>query len=147
MNILCNKNIVASLCRSWYLSFDITLVLLIFDFLSDMHLSDFLCASLEQCNIVGLRERKKVLQLVNLICKTWQFCGKMLQISLCLWQTFHIFVAKFGNIWVIKWQFSAMLEQNLKMPGCSGRWGGGVGGGGVGNNATCEKLKIHTSTA
>ena len=27
--------------------------------LSDMHLSDFLCASLDQCNIMGLREQKK----------------------------------------------------------------------------------------
>ena len=33
----------------------------------------FLCASLDQCNIPGLREQKKVLLLVNLICKIWQF--------------------------------------------------------------------------
>ena len=36
--------------------------------LSDMHLSDFLCASLGQCYIPGLRE-KKVIRLFNLICE------------------------------------------------------------------------------
>ena len=35
------------------------LMFLIIFFLSDMHLSDFLCASLDQCNIPSLLERKK----------------------------------------------------------------------------------------
>ena len=41
----------------WYSCFDIRLMFLII-FLSDMHLSDFLCVSLDQCNIPGLSWKK-----------------------------------------------------------------------------------------
>ena len=39
--------------------------------ISDMHLSDFLCVSLAQCNIPGLGQRKKVPRLVNSFSKKW----------------------------------------------------------------------------
>ena len=63
-------------------------------FLPDMHLSDFLCASLDQCNFLGLRRQKSSL------------------ISKLNLQNLAIFTAKFsyfsGKIWDLKWQFSAM---------------------------------------
>ena len=37
----------------------------------DMHLSDFLCGSLDQCNIPGLQERKKSSPISKH--KIWQF--------------------------------------------------------------------------
>ena len=51
-----------------------------------MPLGDFLCASLDQCNIPGLRERKKDFRLVNFICKIWQFYGNMIlaNLSICM---------------------------------------------------------------
>ena len=55
---LVSYNFDASLCRFWYSCFDIRLMLEII-FFSDMYLSDFLCASFDQCNIPGLRARKK----------------------------------------------------------------------------------------
>ena len=69
---LVSLNFDASLCRFRHSCFDIRLVFLIIS-LSHMPLSDFLCASLDQCNIPGLRERKQILRLVNLICKIWKF--------------------------------------------------------------------------
>ena len=60
-----------------------------------MPLGDILCASLDQCNIPGLRERKKDFRLVNLICKIWQFYGNM-------WQIYYLY----GKIWDIKWEIS-----------------------------------------
>ena len=61
-----------------------------------MHLSDFVCASLGQCYIPGLREQKKIIRLFNLICKICFF-----------WQNvanFSIFVAKFGDFCGKIWQ-------------------------------------------
>ena len=93
-------NFDISLCRFWCSCFDIRLMFLII-FLSDMHLSDFLCASLDQSNIPGLRERKKVLQLVNFICKIWQF----------LQQNEANFSNFCDKIWDFKWQFSVMPDR------------------------------------
>ena len=58
-------------------------------YLSDMHLSDFLCASLDQCHIPGLRKRKKISSIIKRqnVANFLNFCGK---------------------IWDFKWQFSAM---------------------------------------
>ena len=67
----------------------ILILMFLIIFLSDMHLCDFLFASLDQCNIPGLRERKKVLRLVNLNRKIWQFLRQNVA-------NFPIFVAKFG---------------------------------------------------
>ena len=58
-------NFDASLYRFWYSCFDIRLMFLI-HFLCDMYLSDFLSASLDQCNIPGLRARKKKIGKLNL---------------------------------------------------------------------------------
>ena len=49
-------------------------------FLSDMHLSDFLCASLDQCNILGpLEQKKSSLAICTLKCGKFfsLFCGKI----------------------------------------------------------------------
>ena len=56
--------------------------------LSDMHLSDFLCASLGQYYIPSLREQKKKL--------FGNFCSDVAK--------FSIFVAKFGDICGKIWQ-------------------------------------------
>ena len=62
-----------------------------------MHLSDFLCASLDECSIPGLREQKKSdaiskLNLQNLAI----FMAKCGKFGNFLWQNLAIFVAKFG---------------------------------------------------
>ena len=60
--------------------------------LSDMHLTDFLCASLGQCYIPGLREQKK---------KLFEYSLNLQNVVIFLWQNvanFSIFVAKFGKV-------------------------------------------------
>ena len=64
-----------------------------------MHLGDFLCASLDQYNIPGLRGRWKVLRLVNVICKIWSFSRQNVA-------NFSTFVAKFQY-------FCGKIRQNL----------------------------------
>ena len=67
-------------------------------FLSDMHLSDFLCAFLDQCNIQGRKKSSPIgkLNSQNLAIFTAK-CGK----------SFHNFVAKLG---ISNGKFSAMPE-------------------------------------
>ena len=67
--------------------------------LSDILLGDFLCVSIDQNNIPGLREEKKnfsdstgTLNLQKFVKFTGK-CGKFFDF---LWQNCHIFVAEFG---------------------------------------------------
>ena len=68
----------ACLCRFRYTCIDTRLMFLII-FLLDMHLGGFLCASLDQCNFLGLRRQKSSLisklNLQNLAILTAK-CGK-----------------------------------------------------------------------
>ena len=81
---LAQLNFDASLCRFWYSCFDARLMLLII-FLSDM--SDFFCASLDQCNIQSLQKQQNVHQLINLICEILQLLQQnVANFSIFLWQ-------------------------------------------------------------
>ena len=85
--------------------------MLLTNFLCDMHLSDFLGASLDQCNIQGLLERKKVIRLVNFIFKIWQFLRQnVANFSFFFLQNFHIFVENLGFLMAISRYASFILD-------------------------------------
>ena len=83
---LVSLNFDTSLCMFWY---------------SHLLLGYILCASLDQCNISGLRKRNKDFRLVNLICKIWQFYGNMWQIGLFVWQNLGFQMTDFRLLWCL----------------------------------------------
>ena len=92
-----------------------------------MHLSDFLCASLEQCNILGLRELKKG----SLISKLYLQNLAILRQNVT---NFSMFVANFIFLWQNLAKFGLsngnFRDAGTKPENIRVQWAGGGGGGG-----------------
>ena len=101
MNISCHSILMPLFAGFLYYYFDVRLV-----FLNIFFLCDFLCASLDQCNILGLWAGKKSslicnLNLQNLLVLAAK-CGKLF---IFLWQNLGFEMAIFRDARLMCWAF------------------------------------------